>query len=137
MKEEQSGLGHQMRTSSNSLQTSFTHTHLALLSWWLGITKVMSPPCVFGCSWSLHHPNQSNGPRAGTGFISQMKDVRFKEVETLSQACNYGYMDIRGPEPILSRMMPVYCPGTFAGYCFPLTLKSSTLDSTFFGHPRC
>ena len=36
-------------------------------------------------------------------------------------------MAVGCPEPILSRMVPVYFPGILAGYQFPITLKCPTL----------
>ena len=81
----------------------------------------------------VHPSSQPKNRSTETIFIFQMK-LRFRGWDTYP---NYGYMAMGWPESILSRMVPVYFPGTLAGYCFPFTLKCPTLDSTFFRCSHC
>ena len=62
-------------------QPSFIHAYTAFLSWCLRITKVNDSTLglwVERHPKSIHHPNQSNGSRAGNIFIFQMKKLRFR-----------------------------------------------------------
>ena len=66
-------------------QPSFIHAYPAFLSWCLRITKVNDSTLglwVERHSKSIHHPNQSNGSRAGIIFIFQMKKLRFRGWDT-------------------------------------------------------
>ena len=62
-------------------QPTFIHAYPAFLSWCLRITKINDSTLglwVERHSKSIHHPNQSNGSRAGIIFIFQMKKLRFR-----------------------------------------------------------
>ena len=66
-------------------QPSFIHAYPAFLSWCLRITKVNDSTLglwVERHPKSIHHPNQSNGSRAGIIFIFQMKKLRFRGWDT-------------------------------------------------------